>query len=345
AGDPAGLDALVAELEEEGVRVRRIPVDYASHTSHVELIEDELTRLLAGVEPREAVVPFYSTVEGRWLEGPELDAGYWYRNLRQPVRFADAVRSLAEQDTPVWVEISAHPVLAHGVVETLESVGVRAHAVTGTLRRDDGGLDRFLYAAAELHVRGTAVHWTPFLENAPRLHPGELPTYPFQHRHYWLASAPATLSTGPAMDIDTSTTPATTPDTGDTGDSDTAAAFARRLRDSAPEEREALLLDFVRAEAAAVLGHESSDQVAPDGVFFDIGFVSLTAVALRNQLQTGTGLELPALLIFDEPTPALLAHHLAELLAQPQNAQPQNAQEQHTDDEPSAVSGRPTEGQ
>ena len=144
AGDPAGLDELLAGFEAEGVRVRRIPVDYASHTSHVEGIKDELARLLAGVKPQRAVIPFHSTVEGGRLDGPELDADYWYRNLRQTVRFSDAVRSLAERDTPVWVEVSAHPVLAHGIVEGLEAAGVRRPAVTGTLRRDDGGLDRFL---------------------------------------------------------------------------------------------------------------------------------------------------------------------------------------------------------
>ncbi|NUS55967.1 MAG: SDR family NAD(P)-dependent oxidoreductase, partial [Streptomycetaceae bacterium] len=90
AGDPAALDALVTGYETEGVRVRRIPVDYASHTSHVEAIEEELAQVLAGVKPQSAQVPFYSTVDGRWLEGPELDAGYWYRNLRRTVRFADA---------------------------------------------------------------------------------------------------------------------------------------------------------------------------------------------------------------------------------------------------------------
>ncbi|MED7950358.1 acyltransferase domain-containing protein, partial [Streptomyces sp. BE303] len=91
AGDPVGLDTLVAGFEEQGVRVRRVPVDYASHTSHVESIEEELAGLLAAVRPRPAAIPFLSTVEGRWLEGPELDGGYWYRNLRQTVRFAEAV--------------------------------------------------------------------------------------------------------------------------------------------------------------------------------------------------------------------------------------------------------------
>lgn len=89
--------------------------------------------------------------------------------------------------------------------------------------------------------------------------------------------------------------------------------FARRL-DESPRRRRELLLELVRAETAAVLGHDAGEPVAPDSVFFDIGLVSLTAVELRDRLQTATGLELPTLLVFDRPTPEELAAHLAELL-------------------------------
>ncbi|MEE1824160.1 acyltransferase domain-containing protein, partial [Streptomyces sp. BE20] len=97
------------------MRVRRVPVDYASHTSHVESIEEELAELLAAVRPRPAAIPFLSTVEGRWLEGPELDGGYWYRNRRQTVRFAAAVDTLAAEGFRAFVEVSAPPVLVHSI--------------------------------------------------------------------------------------------------------------------------------------------------------------------------------------------------------------------------------------
>ncbi|MGA4560844.1 type I polyketide synthase [Uniformispora flossi] len=310
AGDPGALDGLVAAYEAEGVRVRRVPVDYASHTSHVEAIEAELTQALAGVKPRAARVPFYSTVDGRWLEGPELDAGYWYRNLRRTVRFADATTALAAAGYRAFVEVGPHPVLVHSVTETLEAdAGPRVPAVvTGTLRRDDGGLDRFLLSAAKLHVRGVAVDWTPAFADAPPVHPADLPTYAFQHRHYWLESAPATPATAATsgelpMESETDTPT----------DDALGTDFARRL-DESPRRRRELLLELVRAETAAVLGHDAGEPVAPDSVFFDIGLVSLTAVELRDRLQTATGLELPTLLVFDQPTPEELAAHLAELL-------------------------------
>ncbi|MGW4073304.1 type I polyketide synthase, partial [Streptomyces asiaticus] len=81
AGDPGALDEMVAELEGEEVRVRRVPVDYASHSSHVEGIREELLRVLADIAPRSSEVPFYSTVSGELVDTAGLDAEYWYRNL------------------------------------------------------------------------------------------------------------------------------------------------------------------------------------------------------------------------------------------------------------------------
>ncbi|CAM5464252.1 Polyketide-type polyunsaturated fatty acid synthase PfaA OS=Streptomyces glaucescens OX=1907 GN=SGLAU_07210 PE=4 SV=1 [Streptomyces glaucescens] len=96
AGEPKALDELIAACEADGIRARRIPVDYASHTSHVERIEEELARVLAEVRPQAAAVPFFSTVEADWLDTQALDAGYWYRNLRRTVGFQTAVEALAE---------------------------------------------------------------------------------------------------------------------------------------------------------------------------------------------------------------------------------------------------------
>ncbi|WP_443054545.1 type I polyketide synthase [Streptomyces sp. NBC_00683] len=307
AGDPEALDRLVSEYEAQGVRVRRVPVDYASHTSHVELIEAELADVLAGLKPGSAAIPMYSSVDGRWVEGTELDGGYWFRNLRQTVRFADATAALVAEGFRAFVEVSAHPVLAHSIQETLDSSPQTPSVVTGTLRRDDGGPDRILLSIAELHVRGIPVDWTPAF-GEPRSPRVELPTYAFQHQHYWLES------TQGARHTVTGDLVPPAPSVPVTDDEIPGSALAHKLAELSKDEQEQLLLDLVRAEAATVLGHETPESVESGSVFFEVGFISLTAVQFRNRLSDVTGLELPAMLIFDHPTPTELAHHLHALL-------------------------------
>ncbi|MBB2747205.1 UNVERIFIED_ORG: acyl transferase domain-containing protein [Microbispora rosea subsp. rosea] len=304
AGDPGALDELVDSYESEGVRVRRIPVDYASHSSHVESIREELLEVLDGLTPKPSAVPFFSTAEGDWLDTTRLDAAYWYRNLRGAVRFDVATRALLDAGYRTFVEASAHPVLA---AEIRDAAGTAPVAVTGSLRRGEGALRTFLLSAAALRVRGAGIDWTALLPGQPGQHglPGgprvELPTYAFQHRHYWLkSSAPAARPVGGASVDGVPDGPAEEEPTSP------LAAIAGLPQD----ERRAILLEFVRAEASAVLGRSPAETLAPGDVFFEAGFVSLTAVELRNRLAAATGLELSPMLIFDRATPAELADYL-----------------------------------
>ncbi|WP_328615514.1 SDR family NAD(P)-dependent oxidoreductase [Amycolatopsis sp. NBC_00355] len=188
AGDLDALHELVARCEAGGVRARLIPAAFASHSPAVEPIRDRLLTAFAPVRPRAGEVAFYSTVTGDALEGSELDAGYWYRNLRHPVRFDRAVRALAEQKHTTFVELGPHPVLPAAIREILDEPGAPAPIVTGTLRRGEGGLARFLTSAAELHVRGVPVGWDGIRPGGRRV---PLPAYPFQRQRFWLRSGTA----------------------------------------------------------------------------------------------------------------------------------------------------------
>ncbi|MFB7515230.1 SDR family NAD(P)-dependent oxidoreductase [Streptomyces sp. NPDC056144] len=192
AGNADALDELHTAYEAEGVRARKIPVDYASHTSHVERIEEELARVLDGLAPSSPRIPMFSTLRGAWLDGDTvLDGGYWYANLRHQVRFGESVAQLVDAGFRAFVEVSAHPVLSMPVQEILEARADGPWVTSGSLRRNDGDLQRFLTSAAELHVRGVALDWRTVLTEA---HPArvELPTYPFQRRRYWLEGTGST---------------------------------------------------------------------------------------------------------------------------------------------------------
>ncbi|WP_455678408.1 type I polyketide synthase [Streptomyces atroolivaceus] len=181
SGDGEALDALGGELRGEGVRAKRVPVNYASHSPHVDALRERLLRDLAPVTPRAGEVPMMSTATGEWVAGTELDAAYWFGNLRHRVRFAPVVGTLATSGHTAFVEISPHPVLTMSIQETVEDLDGAA-VVTGTLRRGEGGTERFLRSLAEQYVRGNAGDWTACYPDARLV---DVPTYPFQRGRYW----------------------------------------------------------------------------------------------------------------------------------------------------------------
>ncbi|MFI9756613.1 SDR family NAD(P)-dependent oxidoreductase [Streptomyces sp. NPDC051963] len=190
AGDAEALDEALEALSGDGVRVRRVAVDYASHTRHVEDIRDTLAEKLADVTAQAPTLPFYSTVTGEWIQDAGmLNGDYWYRNLRGQVGFGPAVAELIRQGHGVFVEVSSHPVLVQPITEIVDDAPDAV--VTGSLRREDGGLRRLLASMAELFVRGVPVDWTGVLPAAAMSAGVDLPTYAFDHQHYWLTETEA----------------------------------------------------------------------------------------------------------------------------------------------------------
>ncbi|MEV4970694.1 type I polyketide synthase [Streptomyces scopuliridis] len=181
SGEPAALEELVAACEADGARARVIPVDYASHSSHVDALRGELLEALADIRPKVSETAYYSCVTGGRLDTTGLDAEHWFRNLRETVRFEEATRALLADGYGQFIEVGPHPVLAPGIQDTIATTDRGALAI-GSLRRDDGGWDRFLSSAAEAYVRGTALDWQRLFPGARRV---EIPTYAFQRERFW----------------------------------------------------------------------------------------------------------------------------------------------------------------
>src|SRR6266496_4398419 len=154
----SGRRGLERECEGSGVGGRRVEVDYASHSEQVGEVREEVMRELGEIRPGRVEVEMVSTVTGRRLEGGELDGEYWYRNLRERVRFEEATRELLRSGNRLLVEVSPHPVLTLSMEETVEREGVEAE-VMGPLGRGEGGMERWLRAVAEVEVRGAGVDW------------------------------------------------------------------------------------------------------------------------------------------------------------------------------------------
>ncbi|MFB7506629.1 type I polyketide synthase, partial [Streptomyces broussonetiae] len=184
SGDADALDELRETIVAGGDRAKRLPVDYASHSAHVESIRAQLLADLADVQARPADVPFYSTVTGARTDTTGLDAGYWYTNLRQSVLFEPTTRTLLDAGYGVFVECSPHPVLLHSIAETADAAGADITGL-GSLQRDNGGPERVLAALGEAFVSGLPVDWSAVFDGLP-VRPADLPTYAFQRERYWL---------------------------------------------------------------------------------------------------------------------------------------------------------------
>ena len=183
-GKAAALDELMIVCEQDEVSATRIPVDYASHSADVEALRETLRESLSGLQPRTSEITYISAVTGAGLDPKILDADYWFANLRQPVLFEQAARWSYEHGYRTFVESSPHPVLVAGIQESLEDYEDDL-SVVGTLRRNEGGMRRFLLSAAEVHVHGKSPDWASIFDDtgARRI---ELPTYPFQRKRYWM---------------------------------------------------------------------------------------------------------------------------------------------------------------
>ncbi len=143
SGAEVDILALADHLDSKGTFCRVLDLDYAFHSSAMDPIRESLQASLDGFTPQTgARIDFFSTVSGARFEGP-LDTDYWWRNVRRPVQFANAVQGLLDSGCRILVEISPHPILKRYLCETLESEGKRGR-VLSTLRRGDDGLQVIL---------------------------------------------------------------------------------------------------------------------------------------------------------------------------------------------------------
>ncbi|MGW1373185.1 SDR family NAD(P)-dependent oxidoreductase [Streptomyces sp. NPDC002446] len=186
AGSEDSLKRLADVLAARQVFFRRLDLDYAFHSRWMDGIEEPLRTRLAGLSPGETRIPFASTVTGRLAAGSDLAAEYWWRNVREPVRFFDAVEALAEQGCDAFVEIGPHPVLAHYLRRSAKACSSETIAVVPTMARDEDGADAVDAAATHLMAAGATIDWGAWFPVAGRA--TDLPAYPWQRESHWNGS-------------------------------------------------------------------------------------------------------------------------------------------------------------
>jgi acyl transferase domain-containing protein len=182
SGQFAALAAIAESFRQRGIPCHELRVPYAFHHPQLAPIGAELQQATQGLHPQPAAIPMVSTLTGRSCEGGALGSSYWGKQLREPVRFADAVSLLAGQGHAVFLELSPHPVLGQAITQCVAEQG-RNGVALASLRRNRPEREGMLTSLGRLYELGYSVAW-------PRLYPNggrcvSLPTYPWQRKRFW----------------------------------------------------------------------------------------------------------------------------------------------------------------
>ncbi len=185
SGEAEPLEEIARVLEQRQVFCRFLQVQYAFHSAQMDPVRDELLASLRGLQPRAATLPLFSTVSGRRIDGPEMEAEYWWRNVRQTVQFAAGVEHLLEWGGDTVVELSPHPVLTTSLAECSQHGGKKVQ-VMPSLRRREEERATMLRSLGRLYTLGYPLDWRGVSPGLAKTL--SLPRYPWQHERFWSES-------------------------------------------------------------------------------------------------------------------------------------------------------------
>jgi len=184
-GDTDLLEGFGVKLEQAGIFARMLNVEVPYHSPVMEEIGAQFIGALAEISPQVTSARLVSTVTGEEIDGTTLDGTYWYRNIREPVAFANAINHLISCDVAQFIEIGAHPVLASSIQECLDGQNASGSSVT-SLRRNQDDAITFLSAVGQIHCAGQPVDFSDrYHKPATDM---TLPTYPWQRSDFWTES-------------------------------------------------------------------------------------------------------------------------------------------------------------
>ncbi|WP_378789687.1 SDR family NAD(P)-dependent oxidoreductase [Nonomuraea fastidiosa] len=183
---------IVEWAREQGHRTRPLRVSHAFHSPLMEPMLAEFEQVVAGLTLRRPELALISNVSGKPAGEEITEPAYWVEHVRRPVRFADSVTTLHEQGVTCFIEAGPDAQLTPMVEQTLTDADP---AVVPLIRRDRDETTHLITGLGQAWASGTDVDWTVWPTKAGplgvRIGDIDLPTYPFQHRRYWLEPAPA----------------------------------------------------------------------------------------------------------------------------------------------------------
>lgn len=191
SGGATAIEQLYQSLSASNIFCRRLKVEYAFHSSHMDPVRDELIRSLNSIRPKRNHTELISTMTGKAINGEELNAEYWWKNVRCSVLFADAMHQLSDQDCEVAIELGPHPVLAYSIAECFQAHGKSVQSVP-SLNRDENDLQCLAASLGRLYSLGADVRWSGYYTSPTRKL--IIPNYPFQRTRCWSESRQTRLA-------------------------------------------------------------------------------------------------------------------------------------------------------
>ena len=185
AGPTSTIDVLIEKVRAQDHFAGRVNIEVAPHNPAMDPLQPLMRSELADLTPRPPTIPIISTTYADLDARPVFDAEHWATNMRNPVRFQQAIAA-AGADHHTFIEISAHPLLTHAISETLTASDSAGYVCVGTLQRD-------AHDTLTFHTNLNATHTThpPETPHTCGPHP-VLPTTPWQHTHHWISPSTGT---------------------------------------------------------------------------------------------------------------------------------------------------------
>jgi len=185
SGDRDVIEQIAADLNKKDVFNRLLEVNVPFHSHHMEPLKKELLSSLRSFKTKPTKVPFYSTVEGAIAKGEKLNSSYWFRNVREPVYFTQAIGKMIEDGFDTFLEIGPHPIHSIGINDLLDEKKKNG-LVLPSLRRKENEKRTFFSSLGHLHCWGCKVDWKGIYNRHHKFI--KLPRYPWQKETYWIES-------------------------------------------------------------------------------------------------------------------------------------------------------------
>ncbi len=190
AGSILALKQLETALKANNTFYRRLDLDYAFHSPFMDDIEISVKQNLTDLNPNQTTIPFYSTVTGELIEGNTLDANYWWHNIRNPVKFEQAIKSILKQAINIFIEIGPHTVLRNYISTSAKDLEINSR-ILSTITRDNDSLQKINETFNQALIIGIPFDWSTIF-----VKPGQfiqLPNYAWQRERHWHPVTPESL--------------------------------------------------------------------------------------------------------------------------------------------------------